>query len=71
MPRLLRAVKDRFAAEGRPVEPFPAARDVVRAVGGLLLVVPSTPPDAVAFAPHGIHGGRQDAEGPPRRRRPR
>ncbi|MER8040574.1 SUKH-3 domain-containing protein [Streptomyces hydrogenans] len=52
---LLEAVTGRFAAEGHPVEAFPAARAFVRAYGGLRLEIPGTPPDAVGLTPHGIY----------------
>ncbi|MBP2585605.1 hypothetical protein J3A78_006083 [Streptomyces sp. PvR006] len=52
---LLDLVVDRFTEEGHPVEPFRAAEDFVREFGGLRLVIPGTPPDAVAFTPHWIY----------------
>lgn len=52
---LLRFVTERFAEEGHPVEPFRAARDFVREFGGLRLVVPGTPPDAIGLTPHWIY----------------
>ncbi|QES24478.1 hypothetical protein DEJ46_08160 [Streptomyces venezuelae] len=55
LPALLGFVTDRFAAEGHPVEPFPAARDFVREFGGLRLEIPGTPADAVGFTPHWIY----------------
>ncbi|MGW1249396.1 SUKH-3 domain-containing protein [Streptomyces sp. NPDC002535] len=55
LPGLLTLVADRFAEEGHPVEPFRAAQDFVREFGGLRLVIPGTPPDAVAFTPHWIY----------------
>ncbi len=55
LPGLLAFVTDRFAEEGHPVEPFRAARDFVREFGGLRLVIPGTPPDAVGLTPHRIH----------------
>ncbi|WP_223831139.1 SUKH-3 domain-containing protein [Streptomyces venezuelae] len=55
LPGLLAFVIDRFAEEGHPVEPFPAARDFVRAFGGLRLVIPGSPPAAVGFTPHWIY----------------
>ncbi|MFD0073047.1 SUKH-3 domain-containing protein [Streptomyces sp. NPDC127166] len=55
LPGLLGFVTARFAGEGHPVEPFRAARDFVREFGGLRLVIPGTPPDAVAFTPHWIY----------------
>ncbi|MDV5145326.1 SUKH-3 domain-containing protein [Streptomyces sp. SBC-4] len=55
LPELLRVVTERFADEGHPVEPFPAARDFVREFGGLRLVVPGTPPDAIGLTPHWIY----------------
>ncbi|MBW5483900.1 SUKH-3 domain-containing protein [Streptomyces bambusae] len=55
LPELLKVVTDRFAAEGHPVEPFQAALDFVREYGGLRLVIPGTPPDAVGFTPHWIY----------------
>ncbi|MFF0557738.1 SUKH-3 domain-containing protein [Streptomyces sp. NPDC020472] len=55
LPELLGFVTDRFAEEGHPVEPFRAARDFVREFGGLRLVIPGTPPDAVGFTPHWIY----------------
>ncbi|MFD3333379.1 SUKH-3 domain-containing protein [Streptomyces sp. NPDC058700] len=55
LPGLLRVVTERFAEEGHPVEPFGAAEDFVREFGGLRLVVPGDPPDAVGFTPHWIY----------------
>ncbi|CAM5256981.1 SUKH-3 domain-containing protein [Streptomyces narbonensis] len=55
LPALLRFVTDRFAAEGHPVEPFPAARDFVREFGGLRLAIPGTPPASVGLTPHWIY----------------
>ncbi|MFJ7989970.1 SUKH-3 domain-containing protein [Streptomyces sp. NPDC096351] len=55
LPALLAVVTARFAEEGHPVEAFAAARDFVRECGGIRLVVPGTPPDAVEFTPHWIY----------------
>ncbi|CUM37605.1 SUKH-3 domain-containing protein [Streptomyces gardneri] len=55
LPVLLRCVTDRFAAEGHPVETFPAARDFVREFGGLRLEIPGTPPDSIGLTPHWIY----------------
>ncbi|MFJ2938335.1 SUKH-3 domain-containing protein [Streptomyces sp. NPDC087219] len=55
LPELLGVVTERFAEEGHPVEAFRAAQDFVREFGGIRLVIPGTPPDAVAFAPHWIY----------------
>ncbi|MFE2555943.1 SUKH-3 domain-containing protein [Streptomyces sp. NPDC059352] len=55
LPGLLRFVTERFADEGHPVEPFRAARDFVREFGGLRLVIPGTPPDAIGLTPHWIY----------------
>ncbi len=55
LPALLSFVTDRFAEEGHPAEPFPAAQDFVREFGGLRLEIPGTPPDAVGFTPHWIY----------------
>jgi hypothetical protein len=55
LPGLLRVVTERFADEGHPVEPFRAAEAFVREFGGLRLVVPGHPPDAVGFTPHWIY----------------
>ncbi|MER6099665.1 SUKH-3 domain-containing protein [Streptomyces sp. NPDC001728] len=55
LPGLLGLVIDRFAEEGHPVEAFPAAQDFVREFGGLSLVIPGTPPDAVGCTPHWIY----------------
>jgi len=55
LPGLLSFVADRFAEEGHPVEAFQAAQDFVREFGGLRLVIPGTPPDAVGFTPHWIY----------------
>ncbi|MFE7581969.1 SUKH-3 domain-containing protein [Streptomyces gardneri] len=55
LPALLGFVTDRFAEEGHPVEPFPAARDFVREFGGLRLEVPGTPPDSIGLTPHWIY----------------
>lgn len=52
---LLRTVTERFAAEGHPVEAFPAARAFVRTYGGLRFDIPGTPPDAVGLTPHWIY----------------
>ncbi|MEK9522933.1 SUKH-3 domain-containing protein [Streptomyces venezuelae] len=55
LPELLAVVTERFAGEGHPVEVFTAARDFVREFGGIRLVIPGTPPDAVGFTPHWIY----------------
>ncbi|MFJ5080165.1 SUKH-3 domain-containing protein [Streptomyces sp. NPDC088553] len=55
LPELLGVVTERFAEEGHPVEAFRAAQDFVREFGGIRLVIPGTPPDAVAFTPHWIY----------------
>ncbi|MFF9065999.1 SUKH-3 domain-containing protein [Streptomyces sp. NPDC014891] len=55
LPELLGVVTERFAEEGHPVEAFTAARDFVREFGGIRLVIPGTPPDAVGFTPHWIY----------------
>ncbi|MGW2303502.1 SUKH-3 domain-containing protein [Streptomyces sp. NPDC001809] len=55
LPELLGVVTERFAEEGHPVEVFTAARDFVREFGGIRLVIPGTPPDAVGFTPHWIY----------------
>ncbi|MGW4855162.1 SUKH-3 domain-containing protein [Streptomyces sp. NPDC004288] len=55
LPGMLAFVADRFAEEGHPVEAFPAAADFVREFGGLRLVIPGTPPDAVGLTPHWIY----------------
>ncbi|WP_093873385.1 SUKH-3 domain-containing protein [Streptomyces sp. TLI_105] len=55
LPELLNFVTDRFAEGGHPVEPFQAAQEFVREFGGLRLVIPGTPPDAVGFTPHWIY----------------
>lgn len=55
LPELLSFVTGRFAEEGHPVQAFPAAQDFVREFGGLRLVIPGTPPDAVGFTPHWIY----------------